>query len=145
MALTACMGMGDEELIKMLSAKFDTSKVLIAGLRSWDEGMRERQQKLNIKSLSPEQTAKDSSAVLSWLKKTGASKAVIHFDLDVIDPAEMIAGVGVEPGGMKIDETVRLINDVASNIDLAGLTIAEPMPRIAIKLRNMMNNLPLFK
>lgn len=78
-------------------------------------------------------------------EKTGASKAVIHFDLDVIDPAEMIAGVGVEPGGMKIDETVRLINDVASNIDLAGLTIAEPMPRIAIKLRNMMNNLPLFK
>lgn len=145
MALTACMGMGDEELIKMLPAKFDASKVLIAGLRSWDEGMRERQQKLNIKSLSPEQTAKDSSAVLSWLKKTGASKAVIHFDLDVIDPAEMIAGVGVEPGGMKIDETVRLINDVASNIDLAGLTIAEPMPRIAIKLRNMMNNLPLFK
>lgn len=69
MALTACMGMGDEELIKMLPAKFDASKVLIAGLRSWDEGMRERQQKLNIKSLSPEQTAKDSSAVLSWLKK----------------------------------------------------------------------------
>ena len=27
MALTACMGMGDEELIKMLPAKFDASKV----------------------------------------------------------------------------------------------------------------------
>ena len=145
MALTACMGIGDEELIKMLPAKFDASKVLIVGLRAWDKGMQERRQKLKIKSLSPEQTVKDSSAVLSWLKETGASKAVIHFDLDVIDPAEMIAGVGVEANGMKIDETVRLINEVAANYDLVGLTIAEPMPRIAIKLRNMMSKLPLFK
>ena len=145
MALTTCMGMGDDELIEMLPAKFDASKVLIVGLRTWDKGMQERRQKLKIKSLLPEQTEKDSSAVLLWLKETGASKAVIHFDLDVIDPAEMIAGVGVEADGMKIDETVRLINDVAENYDLVGLTIAEPMPRIAIKLKNMMNNLPLLK
>ena len=83
--------------------------------------------------------------VLNWLKETGVSKVVVHFDLDVIDPNEMIAGVGVEPDGMKIDETVRLINDIASNYDIIGLTIAEPMPRIAIKLRNMMSKLPLFK
>ena len=70
---------------------------------------------------------------------------VIHVDLDVLDPAEIIAGVGVEPDGMKINEAVRVINDIASEYDLIGLTVAEPMPRVAIKIRNMLNQLPLIK
>ena len=107
--------------------------------------MKERQIELGIKGLSPEEVAADSSLILEWLKGTGASKVVIHFDMDVIDPADMIAGVGVEPNGMKINEVVRVINDIASECDLVGLTVAEPMPRIAIKLRNMLSQLPLLK
>mgnify|MGYP000339869700 FL=1 len=145
MALTACLGMGDEEIMGLLPGKFDASKALIVGLRSWDTGMKERQEKLGIKGLSPEKVAGDSSAILEWLKETGASKVVIHFDLDVLDPAEIIAGVGVEPDGMRIDEVVRVINDIASKYDLVGLTVAEPMPRIAIKIKNMLHQLPLLK
>lgn len=143
MALTASMGMGDEELINMLPAKVDASKVLIAGLRSWDKGMKARQKELGIKGLSPEESR--SPIILEWLKNTGVSKVLIHFDLDVIDPDDMIAGVGVEPDGMKTEDVVSVINDVAANFDLVGLTVAEPMPRIAIKLRNMLNSLPLLK
>lgn len=145
MAVTALMGMGDEKITGLLPGRFDPSRVLIAGLRSWDAGMRERQKELGLKGLSPQETAGDSTAVLDWLKGTGASKAVVHFDLDALDPAEIIAGVGVEPGGMKIDETVRLINDIASHCDLVGLTIAEPMPRLAIKIRAMLARMPLLK
>lgn len=145
MALTACLGMGDEEIIGMMPGKFDVSKALIVGLRSWDEGMKERQAELGIKGLSPSEVADTSEAAMEWLKATGVSKVVIHFDLDVLDPAEIIAGVGVEPNGMKINEVVRLINDIASAYDLVGLTIAEPMPRIAIKIRNMLDRLPLLK
>ena len=65
--------------------------------------------------------------------------------MDVIDPNDMIAGVGVEPDGMKTEDAVSVINSVADNFDLVGLTVAEPMPRIAIKLRNMLYNLPLLK
>ena len=145
MALTACLGMGDKKIINLLPEKFDISKTLIVGLRSWDKGMKERQEELKIKSLSPDEVRNNSSAILEWLKNTGVSKVVIHFDLDVLDPAEIIAGVGVEANGMKIKEVIRIINDIASKHDLVGLTIAEPMPRIAIKLKNMMNELPLLK
>lgn len=145
MALTACLGMGDEEIIGMMPGKFDISKALIVGLRSWDEGMKERQAELGIKGLSPSEVADNSVAAMEWLKATGVSKVVIHFDLDVLDPAEIIAGVGVEPNGMKINEVVRLINDIASAYDLVGFTIAEPMPRVAIKIRNMLDRLPLLK
>lgn len=145
MALTACLGMGDKKIINLLPEKFDVSKALIVGLRSWDKGMKERQKELKIKSLSPDEVRNDSTAILEWLKNTGVSKVVIHFDLDVLDPAEIIAGVGVEANGMKIKEVIRVINDIASKHNLVGLTIAEPMPRIAIKLKNMMNELPLLK
>jgi len=101
MALTACLGMGDEEILQLLPGKFKISNSLIVGLRSWDEGMKERQKELGIKGLSPEEVAADSSLILEWLKGTGASKVVIHLDIDVIDPADMIAGVGIEPNGMK--------------------------------------------
>ena len=91
--------------------------------------MQERQKELGIKGLSPKEVADNSSAIMEWLKGTGASKVVIHFDLDVLDPAEIIAGVGVDPDGMKMDEVIRVINDIAAGYDLISLTIAEPMPR----------------
>lgn len=145
MALTACLGIGDKAIMDTLPCKADASETLLVGLRSWDEGMRERQEELGIKGLSPAATAADSRAVMDWLKSTGKSKVVIHFDLDVLDPAEIIAGVGIEAGGMKIAEAVRVINDVASQYDLVGLTVAEPMFRTMLKMKNLMNELPLLK
>ena len=115
--------------MNLLPGKFDASKALIVGLRSWDKGMQERQKELSIKGLAPKETADNSSAMMEWLKNTEASKVVIH----------------LEPDGMKTEEVVRVINDIASEYDLVGLTIAEPMPRIAIKIRNMLNQLPLLK
>lgn len=145
MALTACMGLGDSEIMNILPAKVDASKVLIVGLRAWEEGIEERQKELGVKSLTPSDVAGNSDALLEWLKETGVSKVVIHYDLDVLDPDDLIAGVGVEPGGMTENEVIRVINDVVSGYDLIGLTVAEPMPRIAIRIKNMLNRLPLLK
>lgn len=97
-----------------------------------DEGMKERQKELGIVGVSSAEVADNSSIILEWLKNTGGSKVVIHFDLDVLAPAEIIAGVG-GPNGTKMKEVVRAINEIAETYDLVGLTIAEPMPRIAIK------------
>lgn len=114
MALTVFIGMRGEEIMSILPAKFSPTQALVVGLRSWDPGMKERQQNLGIVCLSPLEVAKNSTAVLTWLKNTGASKVVINFDLDVLEPAEIIAGVGVVPNGMKIQEVIRVINDIAT-------------------------------
>lgn len=65
--------------------------------------------------------------------------------MDVLDPAEIIAAVGTDPNGMNIDEVVSLIGGVASEKELVGLTVAEPMPRTAIRIKNMLSRLPLLK
>ena len=60
-------------------------------------GVKERQKELAIKGLSPADVAGNSYAVIKWLKSTGVSKVVVHFDLDVLDPNDLIAAVGIEP------------------------------------------------
>lgn len=147
MALSASLGKGDKGIMEKLPAKIDASNVVIVGLRAWETegGTKERQQEFGIKSLSSSEVSQNSNQILEWLKSRGVSKVLVHFDLDVIDPNDLIAAVGVEPNGMKINEVVRVINDIADHYDIVGLTIAEPMPRAAIKIRNMMNNLPLLK
>ncbi len=49
------------------------------------------------------------------------------------------------PGGFKLEDVVRLINDVDKTKDLVALTVAEPMPRLAIRLKSMLARLPLVK
>ena len=144
-AVTACMGYGDEKIVSVLPARFEPSKILLVGLHDWErDEIKERQKQYGIKHLAPEDVAENSDAVKDWLKTCGASKVVVHFDMDVLDPTEIIAAVGTIPGGMKISGVVRVINDIAEEKEIVGLTIAEPMPRTAIRIKNMLSQLPLL-
>lgn len=146
MAVTACMGLGDRRIVSELPTRIDPSKILFVGLRDWErDEIKERQKQYGIRHLTAEDVRADSGAIREWLKACGASKVVVHFDMDVLDPAEIIAAVGVVPGGMKMAEVVRVIDDVASEKELVGLTVAEPMPRAAIRIREMLEQLPLLK
>ena len=98
MAVTACMGYGDKRILEELPAKIFPSKILLVGLRNWErDEIKERQQQYGIKHLSPQDVAQNSDAIKSWLKACGASKVVIHFDMDALDPTEIIAAVGTDP------------------------------------------------
>lgn len=146
MAVTACMGEGDKDVLSALPAKIAPERILMVGLRDWErEEIRVRQEAYGIKHLSPSDVATDSGKITDWLKQCGASKVVIHFDLDVLDPAEIIAAVGASPDGMKMAEVVRVINDISQEKEVVGLTIAEAMPRTAIRIRQMLDGIKLFK
>lgn len=146
MALAACMGEGDRQIISELPARIPPSKILIVGLRDWErDEIKARQKEYGIRHLSPEDVREDSHAVREWLESCGASKVVVHFDLDALDPAEIVAAVGTVPNGMKMAEAVRVINDIAQEKEIAGLTVAEPMPRTAMRLKEMLSQLPLLK
>lgn len=146
MAVCACMGLGDPALTGQLPARIPAGRILYVGLRDWErEEIRLRQQQYGIPHLSPEDVRSDSGALCRWLDACGVSHVLVHFDMDVLDPAEIIPAVGVSPDGMKLAEVVRVINDIARKKDLVGLTVAEPMPRIAIRLKRMLEQLPLLK
>lgn len=145
MACTACMGLGNKEIVSRLPAQIDPAKILFVGLRDWErDEIKVRQQQYGIKHLTVEEVRDDSQVIREWLRTCGASRVVVHFDMDVLDPAEIIAAVGVVSSGMKIAEVVRVINEIADEKELVGLTIAEPMPRTALRLRKMLSELPLL-
>lgn len=145
MAVTAIMGHGEKEIISSLPSTVSPSNILFVGLRNWErEEIKVRQQKYGIHHFSPEDVATDAAKVTSWLQSHPASKAVVHLDLDVLDPAEIVLAVGTDPNGMKMEHVERVINAVASVKDLVGITVAENMPRNEIRLKRMLSNLPLF-
>lgn len=145
MAVSAIMGKVNENINKILPSFIDPSKILFLGLRDWErEEIKIRQKEYKIKHLINKDINKNSNKILSWIKSTGAKKVMIHFDLDVLDPKEIIAAVGVVPCGLKINEVIRIINDISKEYNLIALTITEPMPKVAIKLKNMLNQLPLM-
>lgn len=145
MATTAIMGYGDEKLVKDLPAQLPASKILMVGVHVWAQpAIKQRQREYAIKNLSPYEVSKNSDKIRTWLSSCGASKVVIHVDWDVIEPADLLAGMGVAPGGISVNEVIRIINDIAAEKDIVGLTFAELMPRTSIRVRNILRQLPLI-
>ncbi len=146
MALSAVMGNGDNDIIGQLPAKVSADRICLAGLRECEYPyIEKRVEELGLTHFSPAELAKDSTPVLDWLRTTRASKVMVHFDMDVMDPSDILAAVADGPeGGLKLNEVVRLINDIAKEKELVALTVAEPMPRLAIRLKSMLSALPLM-
>jgi len=146
MAVTAIMGEGDKGIIKELPTSIPADRILFVGLRDWErQQIKDRQIEYSMKHLTAEDVSENSDKIIEWIKGTGAKHILIHFDMDVLDPNEIIAAVGVVPNGMKIKEVVRVINDINNEFDVVGLTVAEPMPRTAIRIKNMLKELPMMK
>ena len=146
MAVTACMGYGEKQLMSILPSQIEADKILLVGIRNWErDEIKVRQKQYGIKNISSEELTENSDAIRTWLKSCGASKVVIHFDMDVLDPTEIIAAVGTDANGMKMEQVIRIINDIASEKEIVGLTIAEAMPRVAIRIKKMLEQLPLLK
>lgn len=147
MALAGCMGRGDKRIMDLLPAQVSPDRICLAGLRECEYPyIEKRVDDWGLTHFSPGQLSADSRLVTDWLRNTGASKVMIHFDMDVMDPADILAAVADGPaGGLRLNEVIRLINDIASVMELVALTIAEPMPRLAIRLKTMLASLPLMK
>lgn len=144
MAVSAIIGQGGLTQTFGLPAALAPQKVLLVGLHS-DEATHyaARQREFGLESLAPKE-ATDSKNVMQWLEKVGAKKVMIHLDLDVLDPKELYAAVG-NTGQMSIEQILQIIQDVAKKIDVVGLSVAEHLPKVQIKLKRLLQDLPLIK
>ena len=145
MAVTAMLGKGNKTILSELPAQIPANRILLVGLRDWErQQIIDRQKELGLKHVGVEDVQQSSEKILSWIKATGAKHVLIHFDMDVLDPAEIIPAVGVSKNGLKMAEVVRIINDVTAAYGVNALTVAEPMPRTAINIKNMLGGIKLF-
>ena len=147
MALTACMGMGDKDIVGLLPSKISPKNVCLAGIRDYEHPyIEERVKNLGLARFTDKELSEDSTPLIDWIRSTGKKKVLVHFDMDVLDPADIVTAVAdTTAGGLKLQEVVRIINEIDNVFELVSLTVAEPMPRIAIRLKKMLAELPLIK
>ena len=156
MVLGNLLGEGDPEFTKRVPKAVKPEKVMYAGLYDMSSAEWAIVERLGLSMATPSQLIDSSQPVVEWLRSTGARHVAIHFDLDVIDPAELRslyftrlnaapgAFAGVPQGRMTIQQVVRLLNDVAEQVEVVGLGITEHLPWDAIALRAVLRSLPLI-
>ena len=144
MAVAVLTGHGDPDVLRLLPATLDPSRVALVGLHAWAEDDFPNAARWGIRSFRPEDLHLSSQLVLDWLKASGCSRVAIHFDVDVVDSNEIVFGLGAEPDGLTSSDVRRLVADVSAAADVVGLTIAEFIPRQVIRLQQVLRNFPLI-
>ena len=121
-------------------------------LRPMDQACRD----LHLRTAAPEALAGSSEPVLEWIRETGIRRLAVHWDLDVLSPADFRSIYPAEPdtgpsafpaavGRMKLREVGRLLADVSSAAELVGLSITEHLPWDAFRMRETLAGIPLFQ
>ena len=157
MVLGNLLGLNPGSQITQVKHPLKKSHVIMAGLieerlRHMDRACRE----LNLRIASPESLKRNSEPVLAWIKENGIRHVAIHWDLDVLSPVDFRSIYPAEPytdaaafpaavGRMTLDQVGRLLRDVSAQAELVGLSITEHLPWDAIRMRNTLAGISLFK
>jgi arginase len=144
MAVAVLTGHGDPDVLRLLPATVDPSRVALVGLHCWTEDDFPNIARWGIRSFRPDSLHLSSQPLLDWLQASGCSRVAIHFDVDVVDSNEIVFGLGAEPDGLTSTEVRRLVADVSAVAHVVGLTIAEFIPRQVIRLQQLVRNFPLI-
>ncbi|MFT8589614.1 MAG: arginase family protein [Acetobacter orientalis] len=154
--LGALLGHGDPDLTNAVAKPIPAKNVMIAGIHDplpfeaqfiADHGLR---------TCSPQQVRDGAQPVMDWLKDSEIEVLAIHLDLDVLDPHNFRSLLFAKPGRGKHDfgdvaegklnilDVLKLIQEVTTEKEVVGMTIAEHMPWDAINLQEMLKQLPLI-
>jgi arginase len=143
MAVSALTGHGDGDVQALLPATVPAERVALTGLHSWAEDVSGHLADWGLVSFAPDDLRTSSRPLLDWLVATGCAKVAIHFDVDTIDSDEVVLGLGAEPGGLTSAQVRRIVADLQDAADVVGLTIAEYIPRQAMRLAQLVDGFPL--
>ncbi|MGM0216878.1 arginase family protein [Enterococcus sp. AZ109] len=153
MVLGNLLGQGDPVLAEKVQHPFDAASVLYVGLQqpSPDEHVLLDEMGMDYQVQTEKMITPDE--VKAWLKKNGFTKAVVHFDLDVLDPKEFrmlyfaepsVEEYGVAGGKMTLDQVKEIILAIAEQSEVVGLTIAELLPWDVKNLQKLFNDFEIF-
>jgi arginase len=125
MVLRALTGEGVEGLVPALPVA--SSSIVLAGVRSTDEGEEQFMAAAGIQPIGVEQLA-TADALLAAIAATGATSVYLHIDVDVLDPAEISGLSDPVPFGISATQLTDLIKAVKATYPLAGASITSFSP-----------------
>lgn len=152
------LGKGDSEFAAFAKDPIPAKRLAYVGIDKGPISERSRRavEELKPTVFAPSELTQNFSEVTDWLRASGASKLVVHFDLDVLDPKKFREQLFNNPAGlaeqfkssptgqMDFDAVVALLKKCSEVIDIVGLTIAEHLPWDAENLRRALAQLPIL-
>ncbi|MDO5611683.1 MAG: arginase family protein [Paracoccus sp. (in: a-proteobacteria)] len=155
--LAMLLGRGDADFVAEVPEKLDPRRVMIAGMQGWNDAEGPILAQLGLRHIPPAALAGTSGPVLDWIRAEGITHLAVHLDLDVLDPAHFSpllfnrpdasadAFQGVEQGRMRLEQVMRLLQDVGEAADMVGLAITEHLPWDMLRLKNGLAGLPIMR
>ncbi|MCE6076742.1 arginase family protein [Agrobacterium vitis] len=152
------LGQGDAEFAAFAKVPIPAARLAYVGIdkRKISERSRLAVEAIKPRVFSPDELTASFAEVADWAKETGASKLLVHFDLDVIDPSQFRAQLFNNPAGlaeqfkasptgtMSFETVVGLLLALGEVTDIIALTIAEHLPWDAENLRKALARLPIL-
>lgn len=154
MVLGNLLGHGAPRFADKVKNKFTPDEIMLAGL-IYDE-LRPRDQdvnRLNINYATPEELQQSPTKLLDWIKENNIEYLAVHFDLDVLSPADYrsiypaepyLESFGAATGQLTLKQIVKILLDVSKNTEIVGLSITEHLPWDAMNLRDALSKISIF-
>ncbi|MFC0675196.1 arginase family protein [Brachybacterium hainanense] len=145
MVVAALTGRGDPDVLELLPATVPAERIALVGMHDWtDDSYPAIAEEWGLTVLGPDALRENSAPVLDWLRRTGASRVAIHFDVDTVDADEVRLGLGADVGGLTSAQARRVVTDASRTADVVALTIAEFVPRQVMRLQQILEGFPLL-
>lgn len=151
------LGRGDADFTAEVELKLDPMRVMIAGMSDWTPAEGHILQTLGIRHTPAANLTISSQPILDWIKAERITQLAVHFDLDVLDASHFSPLLFNKPdqpkgtfddivqGTMRLEQVIRLLQDVSNACDVVGLAIAEFLPWDMLRLRNSLADLLIMK
>lgn len=153
MVLGSLLKLGEKSLEeKMENSAFKAEDILYVGLQGLHDYQRSFLDNAGVEYKIQDKEFISDAELTSFLNNH--KHILIHFDIDVLDPAFFhstyfanpeLKGDGSTGGRMTMTELSRILGLISTTSDIAGFTIAEYLPFDEERLHNMLSDVSIFK
>jgi len=127
MPLAALLGLGDPDICGTTFSKVSTGQIILAGLRNPDPAevtLARSMSRVSIKALEACRKS-DAGSLAAAVREKGNRNIYLHVDLDILDPGRFPHVGCPEPGGLRPETLIRIIEDLANEFFIAGMGLME--------------------
>lgn len=155
MVLGNLLGEGEPLMANEVRLHVTPDQVALVGVDGVFSHEREAMDRFGLKVIPSRDIIGGSNAVTDWIRDKGFERVAVHLDLDVLDPAIfrslLFANPNVEEhiesewGKVRMHDVGRVLKDIATRVDVVGMSFAEYMPWDALSLKKMLFELPFMR
>lgn len=154
------LGLGDPEFAAFATTPVPTNRLAYVGIKAdrLRPDARTELAEWGVPLFDPDLLSSSHDEVLSWARETGASRLLVHFDLDSLDPVSFRSQLFTDPTGaldpaytdiqrgrLHLHQVVSLLQHLGEEVDITALSITEHLPWDAENLRTAFSKLPIMR